>query len=150
MRKQGAKNVIAEVPGFCRGLDFIQNFAIIGLSQIRETAVFAGLPLTEREQERKCGVWIVDINTGQTVCVFIFLRRRSRNIFHTAPSLEVPCSFGHERSPTAYAASQFQTTQFAQFVAPDPKQVKMDQAVGHHRRKEFDKAIALYEECLQE
>ena len=66
------KTVIAEVPGFCRGIDFIERYALIGLSQVRETAVFAGLPLTEREQNRKCGVWIVDIETGQTAGYLVF------------------------------------------------------------------------------
>ena len=68
----GEKTVIAQVPGFCRGIDFIERYALIGLSEVRETAVFAGLPLTEREQDRKCGVWIVDIETGETVGFLVF------------------------------------------------------------------------------
>src|SRR6185503_20873341 len=41
----------------------------IGLSQVRESAVFSGIPLVERlkEKERTCGVWVVHIETGQTV-----------------------------------------------------------------------------------
>ena len=34
--------------------------AFVGLSQVRETATFGGLPLTERLDERLCGVWAVD------------------------------------------------------------------------------------------
>jgi len=68
----GEKTVIAQVPGFCRGIDFIERYALIGLSEVRETAVFAGLPLTEREQDRKCGVWMVDIETGETVGFLVF------------------------------------------------------------------------------
>ena len=41
--------------------------AFIGLSQVRETAVFSGIPLVERLRERTCGVWIVHIENGETV-----------------------------------------------------------------------------------
>ncbi len=58
---------IAEVPGFTRGLDFCGSVAFIGLSQVRESAVFSGIPITERKQERTCGVWAVDLRTGQTL-----------------------------------------------------------------------------------
>lgn len=58
---------ICELPGFTRGLDFYGDLAFIGLSQVRESAVFSGLPLTERTQERQCGVWVVNINSGETL-----------------------------------------------------------------------------------
>jgi uncharacterized protein (TIGR03032 family) len=58
---------VAELPGFTRGLDFCGPLAFIGLSQVRETAVFCGIPLVERGQERACGVWVVHLETGQTV-----------------------------------------------------------------------------------
>ncbi len=56
---------LAQLPGFTRGLDFYGNLAFIGLSQIRESAVFSGLPLTQTLTERTCGVWVVDISTGK-------------------------------------------------------------------------------------
>lgn len=66
--------VVAELPGFTRGLDFHGRLAFIGLSQVRETAIFGGLPITERlkEDERKCGVWVVDVPTGRTVAFLEF------------------------------------------------------------------------------
>ena len=57
----------AQLPGFTRGIDFVGPLAFIGLSQVRESAVFSGIPLVERVRERTCGVWIVNIETGQTV-----------------------------------------------------------------------------------
>jgi hypothetical protein len=36
------------------------------LSQVRESATFGGLPLTERLQERTCGIWAVNIHSGET------------------------------------------------------------------------------------
>ena len=58
---------VAQVPGFTRGVDFIGPLAFIGLSQVRESAVFSGIPLVQRLKERTCGVWVVNIETGQTV-----------------------------------------------------------------------------------
>ncbi len=63
---------IAEVPGFSRGLDFFGDLAFIGLSQVRESAVFSGIPLTDRLTERTCGVWVVDLATGRTVAFLKF------------------------------------------------------------------------------
>jgi uncharacterized protein (TIGR03032 family) len=58
---------VAQVPGFTRGIDFVGPLAFIGLSQVRESAVFSGIPLVQRLKERTCGVWVVNIETGQTV-----------------------------------------------------------------------------------
>ena len=58
---------VAQLPGFTRGIDFLGPLAFIGLSQVREGAVFSGIPLVERVKERTCGVWVVNIATGQTV-----------------------------------------------------------------------------------
>jgi uncharacterized protein (TIGR03032 family) len=61
-------HTVAHLPGFTRGIDFYGPLAFIGLSQVRETATFSGLPLTERlGDERTCGVWVVNLETGQTV-----------------------------------------------------------------------------------
>ncbi|OCR02463.1 TIGR03032 family protein [Oscillatoriales cyanobacterium USR001] len=63
---------VAQVPGFTRGLAFWENLAFIGLSQIRETAVFSGLPITKTLTERNCGVWVVNINTGEIIAFLRF------------------------------------------------------------------------------
>ncbi|HEV3255738.1 MAG TPA: TIGR03032 family protein [Gemmataceae bacterium] len=68
----GRYEPIAELPGFTRGLDFYGNLAFLGLSQVRESAVFSGIPLTERLSERTCGVWVVDVTTGRTVAFLKF------------------------------------------------------------------------------
>jgi len=62
----GEKTDICYLPGFTRGLSFVGDFAVIGLSQVRESAVFSGLPLTEREEPRYCGIWVVNITNGKT------------------------------------------------------------------------------------
>ncbi len=70
----GKYEPIAEVPGFTRGLDFCGRYAFAGLSQVRESAVFSGIPITERlaEHERTCGVCAIDLTTGQVVGLLRF------------------------------------------------------------------------------
>ncbi len=68
----GKITTIAQVPGFTRGIEFWGKLAFIGLSQIRETAVFSGLPITQRLKERTCGLWVVNIETGETVAFLKF------------------------------------------------------------------------------
>jgi uncharacterized protein (TIGR03032 family) len=63
----GKLQTVIELPGFTRGIDFYGPLAFIGLSQVRETAVFSGIPITERETQRNSGVYVVNIMTGQLV-----------------------------------------------------------------------------------
>lgn len=62
---------ITWLDGFLRGLAFYKNYALIGLSKPRHERTFAGLPLEEllskRKTDPKCGIFIVDINTGEIV-----------------------------------------------------------------------------------
>ncbi len=70
----GTWQTVAQLPGFTRGIDFIGPLAFIGLSQVRESAVFSGIPLVERlgEEERQCGVWVVNWQTGETLAFLRF------------------------------------------------------------------------------
>ncbi len=65
----GAFETVAQLDGFTRGLAFYGDVAFVGLSKVRESAVFGGLEITERlgETERTCGVWAIDIRSGQTL-----------------------------------------------------------------------------------
>lgn len=65
----------ADLSGFTRGLGFFRNMAFIGLSRVRESNVFGGLPLTERlaESERFCGVQALNLSTGKVVAALKFL-----------------------------------------------------------------------------
>lgn len=62
----GQRTTIATLPGFTRGLAFIGPYALIGLSQVRES-VFKDLPVTQTTEQRNCGVWIVDTRVGTIV-----------------------------------------------------------------------------------
>jgi uncharacterized protein (TIGR03032 family) len=70
-RASGRYEAVVELPGFTRGLDCFDRFAFVGLSQVRESAVFSGVPITDKT-ERFCGVWVVDLTTGRTVAFVQF------------------------------------------------------------------------------
>ncbi|MCA9070390.1 MAG: DUF4915 domain-containing protein, partial [Planctomycetaceae bacterium] len=64
----GQYEPVAQLPGFTRGLCFRDEFAFIGLSQVRETAIFSGIPIAEwPTEERWSGVAVVNWTTGETV-----------------------------------------------------------------------------------
>ena len=66
LEDDGTVTEVTRLPGFTRGLTFIGPYAIVGLSQVRES-VFTGLPVTTSTGERNCGAWLVDTRTGATV-----------------------------------------------------------------------------------
>jgi uncharacterized protein (TIGR03032 family) len=75
----GSVETIIELPGFTRGLTFIGPFALVGLSQVRET-IFKELPLTDVSSERYCGVWVVDTRS-KTIAGFIKFEGAVQEIF---------------------------------------------------------------------
>ena len=70
----GKYEAVAAMPGFTRGIDFAEELAFVGLSQVRESAVFSGIPITERlkPEERICGICVVDLRRGQIVGLLKF------------------------------------------------------------------------------
>jgi uncharacterized protein (TIGR03032 family) len=78
----GTTQEVARVPGFARGLAFVGPFAFVGLSQVREH-VFEGLPLTADGVERTCGVWVVDVRTGQ-IAAFLRFEGLVQEIYEVA------------------------------------------------------------------
>ena len=72
-RQNGQLEPVEHVPGYSRGLAFHGQFAFVGLSRIRETNIFGGLPIAERRDELCCGVAVVDLNSGRSVAKFQFL-----------------------------------------------------------------------------
>ncbi len=70
--QQGRFEAVESVPGYTRGLAFAGPFAFVGLSKIRESAVFGGLPIGARRDELRCGIAIVDLRNGRAVAWFQF------------------------------------------------------------------------------
>jgi uncharacterized protein (TIGR03032 family) len=63
--QSGRAETVTELPGYTRGLAMYDRFAFVGLSKIRETSTFGGMPIAERRPELKCGVGVVDLTTGR-------------------------------------------------------------------------------------
>ncbi len=68
----GITETVVELPGYARGLSFMGPYAFVGLSKIRETSIFSGMPITQKMQTLKCGVWVVDIRSGAIVAFLDF------------------------------------------------------------------------------
>ena len=64
----GKQSKVISLPGYTRGLAFYHKYAFIGLSKIRETAIFGDLPISDRlKDEIKCGIGVVDLQTRSLV-----------------------------------------------------------------------------------
>jgi uncharacterized protein (TIGR03032 family) len=68
----GLREPIAAVPGYARGLALHHDLAFVGLSRIRETATFGGAPIAAYHDQLKCGVGIIELNTGTTIATLQF------------------------------------------------------------------------------
>jgi uncharacterized protein (TIGR03032 family) len=75
----GKWETVIELPSFTRGLDFWGDWAFIGLSKIRETAMFGDLPISQLA-ERTCGVWAVNLKTGK-IGAFVRFEQGVEEIF---------------------------------------------------------------------
>jgi uncharacterized protein (TIGR03032 family) len=62
----------ARVLGYTRGLAFHGPLAFVGLSKVRETSVFGGLPIAEQRDRLKCGVSVLDWRSGRQVACLEF------------------------------------------------------------------------------
>ena len=69
--KSGNFDPIAFCPGYARGLTITGDFALIGLSKIRDNKTFADLPLgaalDEKGVEARCALQVVDLRSGDFV-----------------------------------------------------------------------------------
>jgi uncharacterized protein (TIGR03032 family) len=70
-RKSGRFEQVAFCPGYIRGLSFVGDFAVVGLSLNRENKTFQGLALEDnlkkRKAEPRCGLQVIDLKTGDVV-----------------------------------------------------------------------------------
>lgn len=62
---------VAPCAGFARGLCFVGDYAVIGLSKLRDNTFASGLSIKERLEGRRilqrCGLMVVDLRSGKTV-----------------------------------------------------------------------------------
>ncbi len=69
---KGAAETVCELPGYTRGLAIWGQFAFVGLSRIRETSTFGGVPIAENRDSLKCGVAVVDLASGKQMALLEF------------------------------------------------------------------------------
>lgn len=127
---------IATVPGFTRGLDIVGDFAFIGVSKVRESATFGGLPITKLPK-RVSGVWIVNIKTGKIVS-FIEFTSGLDEVFaiSVVPHKKIEMfDFDNEHSKANYIIS-----------SEDIDIIKMPETIIERATPHFDKGNDLYNE----
>ncbi|MDE1149916.1 MAG: TIGR03032 family protein [Azospirillaceae bacterium] len=60
---------VADCPGFARGLAFVGDYAVIGLSQLRPNSFGKGMALHDKlaagQIQQRCGLQIIDLRTGR-------------------------------------------------------------------------------------
>jgi uncharacterized protein (TIGR03032 family) len=66
-------DTVTELPGYTRGLALCGPLAFVGLSKIRETSTFGGMPIAARRGQLKCGVGVVELSSGRLVGHLEFL-----------------------------------------------------------------------------
>lgn len=71
--KNGQRETLAQLPGFTRGLAFSGRYAFVGLSKIRPTSAMDGVPLSQRREQLKCGIAVIDLYSGQGIAFLEFL-----------------------------------------------------------------------------
>jgi uncharacterized protein (TIGR03032 family) len=145
---------IAQVPGFTRGIDFIGPLAFIGLSQVRESAVFSGIPLVQRLKERTCGVWVVNIETGQTIG-FLRFEAGVQEIFavQILRGIRFPelLEWNDQRLAHSYVLPD---EALAHVVLPTEEELARSPAFHFQRGNELykqgksDEAIASFQQCI--
>lgn len=60
--KTGQVTSVAGVPGVSRGLAIHNQYAFVGLSKARPT--LQGVPIVAERDKLRCGVWVIDLQTG--------------------------------------------------------------------------------------
>jgi len=148
----GQVETLAELPGFTRGLAFYGPLAFIGLSQVRESAAFSGIPLTQTRAERYCGLWVVDCRNGETLA-FLRFEDAVQEIFAVAvlPSRFPDLLLDNEillGSSYVLPDAALQET-----LHPDPSrefaQTHFERGNQLYEQGNLTEAIAAYRRCLE-
>ncbi|WP_225540742.1 TIGR03032 family protein [Xanthomonas sp. XNM01] len=68
----GRNEVLAELPGFTRGMDFHGPLLFVGLSKVRRSDVTATAPLADRHGDTFSGIWVFNLDTLQVAATLSF------------------------------------------------------------------------------
>ena len=90
---------LAFCPGYLRGLAFVGDYAVVGLSRPRDDKTFGGLALDEelarRAADARCGLLIIDLRSG-TVAHWLRVEGLVRELYDVAalPQVRRPMALG--------------------------------------------------------
>ncbi len=90
---------VAFCPGYARGLTFVGNQAVIGLSLSRDNRTFSGLPLdaalASRDVAPRCGLAVVDLTSGDMI-EWVRIQGVIRELYDVAalPGVRCPSAIG--------------------------------------------------------
>jgi len=142
---------IATLPGFTRGLAFAGPFAFVGVSQVRESATFSGIPLTRALSERTCGVWVVDSRNGAIVA-FLRFEQAVQEIFAVAvlPGLRFPDVINDDAQLMgfSFALPDAALKEVQIPVATEHAEGHQQQGIAHHQAGEVEAAAAAFRRAL--
>ncbi|MEL6204610.1 MAG: TIGR03032 family protein [Pseudomonadota bacterium] len=107
-RATGRFEPVTELPGFARGLGFICDHAVIGVSGPRRDKTFEGLALNERLAARGqvplCGIVVVSLDTGE-IQHLLEIRGAITELYDVAvlPGFRRPMALGFRSEDIRYA-----------------------------------------------
>ena len=70
--ESGEVQPVVSLPGYTRGLAISGSLAFVGLSKIRETSTFGGVPIADRRESLRCGVAVVDLSSSSQIAFLEF------------------------------------------------------------------------------
>jgi uncharacterized protein (TIGR03032 family) len=114
-RQTGAVERLHFCPGYARGLAFVGDYALIGLSALRQGGTFAGLELEANLQRHgapaRCGLLILDLRHGH-LAHWIRLSGLITELYDVAilPGVRRPMAIGHKTDEIHHILT----------LAPDP------------------------------
>ena len=109
-RQTGAFEPVTFCPGFLRGLAFVGDYAIVGLSEPRHDKTFDGLVLQEELAKRgataRCGLQVIDLRNGDVVH-WVRLQGMVSELYDVAvlPGVTRPIAFGFKTDEIARTVS---------------------------------------------
>lgn len=140
------------LPGFTRGIDFFGPYAFVGISQVRETAVFSDLEITRSQPVRDSGVWVIDVRTGRIVA-FLKFTGGVQEIFAVSVLRDAFPDIASEDEKFAYSTFVIPDALLKEIVTPDAgwksTEDLFEAGNGHLNKGEVEQAIACYQQALE-
>jgi uncharacterized protein (TIGR03032 family) len=116
---------VGQCPGFARGLCFVGDYAVIGLSKLRDNAFSAGLSVAPRMKEQHiqqtCGLLVVDTRTA-TLTHWLTIEGPVTELYDVVflPGVSRPFTPGFSEPQLQHELVQAPTGEFA-ITAPVPR-----------------------------